>query len=323
MTDIPAPKVSIIIPCRAITAYAEEAVRHCRDLDYPDYEIVVLPNEDVGAERVPGATVMPTGDIGPAEKRDFAAQRATGAILAFLDDDAYPRPDWLRNAVAHFEDPAVAAVGGPAVTPPSDPPRARAGGLVFESLLGGGPYAYRYVAGKRQDVDDYPSCNLLVRKADFDAVGGFDNRYWPGEDTVLCMALTKKLGKRIVYEPSALVYHHRRNLFGPHLKQVKSYALHRGLFARRFPATSRRPSYFLPSLFVLGLAAGPVVWFLPYLRTIWWTVTAIYLALVFATGVKAGAKTGPLVSLGVIATNVVYGLWFLRGFARPRLHERR
>ena len=64
--------------------------------------------------------------------------------------------------------------------------------------------------------------------------------------------------KKIVYDPDAAVFHHRRELFGPHLKQIRNYAFNRGLFARRFPETSRKIAYFIPSLFVLGLVAGPL-----------------------------------------------------------------
>ncbi len=81
-------------------------------------------------------------------------------------------------------------------------------------------------------------------------------RYWPGEDTKLCMLLTKAEGKRIVYEPEAVVYHHRRALFWGHFRQVWNYAVHRGFFAKRYPDTSLRPQYFVPSTFVVAGALG-------------------------------------------------------------------
>ena len=37
---------------------------------------------------------------------------ARGEIVAFIDDDAVPRPDWLRRLVRHFDDPEVGGVGG-------------------------------------------------------------------------------------------------------------------------------------------------------------------------------------------------------------------
>lgn len=50
----------------------------------------------------------------------------------------HPRSDWLKNAVRHFDDPNIAAVGGPAVTPPDDSFWQRVSGAVFLSKIGGG-----------------------------------------------------------------------------------------------------------------------------------------------------------------------------------------
>ena len=120
---------------------------------------------------------------------------------------------------------------------------------------------------RARDVDDYPSCNLFVRRLPFVGHVGECLRYWPGEDTKLCMLLTKTEGKRIVYEPEAVVYHHRRALFWGHFRQVWNYAVHRGFFAKRYPDTSLRPQYFVPSTFVVaGALAIPALVFLPASR---------------------------------------------------------
>ena len=120
----------------------------------------------------------------------------------------------------------------------------------------GGPHNRRYIPAPRCEVDDYPSCNLLIRKEAFDRAGRFNTEFWPGEDTVLCLKVVKDRKKKIIYDPGVLVYHHRRPLFGPHLRQIRSYALHRGYFVKRFPGTSLRGSYFLPSILVLAAALG-------------------------------------------------------------------
>ncbi len=49
-----------------------------------------------------GITIIPTGPVGPPLKRDIGAKKAKGEIIAFIDDDAYPRKDWLINAVKNF-----------------------------------------------------------------------------------------------------------------------------------------------------------------------------------------------------------------------------
>jgi GT2 family glycosyltransferase len=217
--------------------------------------------------------------------------------------------------VKHFEDEDVAGVGGPAVTPEGDSILQKASGLVYSSMIGGGGYTYRYTSGTLREVDDYPTCNFLVRRDIFERVGGFDTHYWPGEDTKLCLDITKKLGKKIIYEPNALVYHHRRELFTPHLHQVWSYALHRGFFAKKFPETSRRLSYFLPTLFVLGLLVGPVMsTILPILWLIYLPITSVYFIAVALTALTAGSlKLSFLVFAGIVLTHITYGAGFIKG----------
>ena len=324
-TKLRQPRVSIIVPCRAIGPFAQECVAHCNELDYPDFEILVLPDEpSADAAVLPGAVVIPTGPAGPSEKRDIGAKYATGDILAFIDDDAFPRTDWLARAVPQFADPQVGAVGGPGVTPPSDGLLEQASGKVFESPLGGGPYAYRYAPAKSRLVDDYPTCNLLVRRSAFMEAGGFGTDFWPGEDTKLCLTITQRLGQTIHYDPDVLVYHHRRSIFSGHLKQVASYALHRGYFVKRFPKTSLRLSYFLPSLLLVGLFGGVPALFFPVLQMLYLGFLGLYLSLNLLSAIRV-APTRPallfLVFVGTIITHLAYGAWFLRGLVSRRLAD--
>jgi len=179
------PKVSVIIPFGGKSDYIEETLRYLSRVEYPDYEVILLPDKPFSSGD--DVKVVPTGPVGPAAKRDMALAYAEGEILAFLDDDAYPERDWLKNAVKYFEDPEVAAIGGPAVTPPNDGLLQKASGYVYPSLLGGGHYAYRYIPQKMREIDDYPICNLFVRKLFLEQLGGFDTSFWPGEDTKFCL----------------------------------------------------------------------------------------------------------------------------------------
>ncbi|MBI4743240.1 MAG: hypothetical protein HY776_00140 [Actinobacteria bacterium] len=123
---------------------------------------------------------------------------------------------------------------------------------------------------------------MIVRKSVLEQLGGFDTKFWPGEDTKLCLEITKKLNKKIIYSPDVLVYHHRRPLFTSHLKQVWSYALHRGYFVKRFPETSLRLTYFIPSIFVFGLMFGLIfALFNPIFRSIYLFGLSFYLICVF------------------------------------------
>lgn len=322
---------SIIVPVKAFNAYCLESLGRCRKL-YPNQELLFSP--DAACELpIEGVTMVPSGSVGPSVKRDLCAAQAKGEILAFLDDDAYPAEGWLEAAAEVFADENVAGLGGPAVTPPHDNVARWASGLVYASMLAGGPYAYRYMPLAPRPIDDYPTCNLLVRKSVMQEIGGFGTEYWPGEDTVACLKITHHLKKRMLYDPRVLVYHHRRDMYRGHLKQVNSYALHRGYFVKKFPATSLRPSYFVPSIFLAAVALGwiPGLWSVLW-SGLWLGGLALYGLLVVRESLRMG-RTAPaekqglqlfwLTASGIVVTHLNYGWYFLRGLVAPRLKEER
>ncbi|MGI5868585.1 MAG: glycosyltransferase family 2 protein [Kiritimatiellia bacterium] len=318
------PGVSAVIACPGPSAVLDRCIEALRRQNWPSLEIVVLPDEPTGRDWGPGVREIPTGKVRPAEKRNLGIQEAIGELIAFVDDDAAPLADWLRYAIPYFTDESIAAVGGPAITPPSDPFLSKMGGRVYENIFVSGGRRRRYTPTRVCDEDDLPSCNLIVRADALRELGGFNTRYWPGEDTILCQDIVHTLGKRIVYDPRVVVTHHRRPLFGPHLRQVGRYARHRGFFARRFPATSRRLVYMLPSLFVLGGAVGlPLAFLHPVLRMLYLGVLAIYAILTFLSSVSLRRPHVWLVTwAGVVATHFTYGIGFLRGlFARDMARE--
>lgn len=286
-------------------------------MDYDDFEILILSDIE-SAEVFPKTKIVSTGKVGPSQKRNLALQYATGEILAFLDDDAYPEKDWLSKAVGHFENSEVAAVGGPAITPQSDSFWQKVSGAVFLSRISGGNPARYWPIGGVKQVDDWPSVNLLVRKSDFAAVNGFNCAFWPGEDTKLCLDLTKA-NKKIIYDPSVLVYHHRRAGLKKHLKQVGGYGLHRGYFAKKYPENSRKLKYFLPSMFLISIVAGGLLglyfFWARLFFVVLWLIYGLALAMAFfdinqkIKNIKVSLAALPYILL----THLVYGYKFLQG----------
>jgi GT2 family glycosyltransferase len=185
-----------------------------------------------------------------------------------------------------------------------------------------GQHRYRYIPGRKTEVDDYPSCNLLVRKSVMDELGGFDTKFWPGEDTKLCLEIIHKLKKKIIYDPAALVYHHRRNIFLPHLKQISNYGLHRGYFVKKYPETSLRLSYFLPTVFVFGLVLGGVLSTLcPLIKIAYFTCLGLYLLLAFISSLSKELQLIFPVFFAIIFSHIAYGIFFLKGLLSGRLSE--
>jgi len=313
-------KYSIIIPTIDINDYIRENVSHILNLKRNDWELIIFPNNAANSEwddsRI---TVMPSGRVGPADKRDMGAQMAKGEILVFLDDDSYPQNDLFDVAERYFRDIDIVAIGGPAITPPQDTFWQRVSGAVFLSRLAGGS-PERYVpVGKAREVDDWPSVNLLVRKADFIAIGGFNSKFWPGEDTKLCLDLIKKTSKKIIYVPELIVWHHRRAGLLAHLKQIGAYGLHRGYFAKRYPETSFRLIYFVPSFFFLFVVFSLTVALLPLwmkmLVAVGWGLYCIALIKAMFDFIKY--ETFAVACCGfyyTFFTHIVYGLRFMQGF---------
>jgi glycosyltransferase involved in cell wall biosynthesis len=321
---------SIIIPFKAWSPYLDECIRHIRALSLKEHEVILLPDDDLtlSGEYIDlPVTVLSTGEVNPAIKRDIGAKIAKGQFLAFIDDDAYPQADWLDVAKKSFEQAGdVAAIGGPAVTPRSDPFWARVSGAVFLSPTSGGN-PERYVpCPPRKMVDDWPSVNLIVRADVFSVIGGFNSKYWPGEDTLFCLKILKETGKRIAYVPELLVWHHRRSGLLKHLRQIGNYGLHRGFFAKNFPETSRRFVYFIPTIWALFVFLGLVLSVtLSWAGALYLLGWGIYGATLIISLKDILRYESLCVSLGAIPyimlTHIWYGAQFIQGFARKELHS--
>ena len=325
------PLVSVVIACPGPSRMLEQCLASLESQSYRNFEVIVLP--DGGGESVAGPSpcvrVFPTGKVRPAEKRNLGIEKANGEIVAFIDDDAYPDAHWLEYAVKYFGDPSIGAVGGPGVTPPDDPYLAKIGGRVYDNILVSGNYRYRYRAGGvRRDVDDYPSCNLLVRADILRRIGGYRTDFWPGEDTLLCKDIIDG-GSRIVYDPWVIVNHHRRAILGPHLRQLGRYAFHRGYFVKRYPSNSLHLGYFIPSAFVLYIVLRAALFAVPLPELMpAWLFCALqgfvsipmlaYLALLFLTTASLNPLTWILTACAVFMTHVTYGVRFVQGLCARR-----
>jgi cellulose synthase/poly-beta-1,6-N-acetylglucosamine synthase-like glycosyltransferase len=313
------PMVSIIIPCKKIDGYAEECVDYCKKLDYETYEIIVLPDEE--NENLEGVKVIPTGNVTPGMKRNIGMKNAKGEILAFIDSDARPEKSWLRNAISYFKDFEVAAVGGPGITPTEDSLMQKASGYILSSFMVGGLSSRYKSSGEAKESDDIHSCNFIARKSVIEKIG-WNEKYWPGEDTLMCLEI-KKLGKKMIEAPNVVVYHHRKPLFLAHLKQISGFGLHRGFFAKKYPRNSLKLTYFLPSFLVLFLVLGGVVsYFSSTFRTIYFSLVLAYLLLTFVNATLANdAKLFFPVWIGTILTHLTYGVYFLIGLAKSELER--
>ena len=331
------PLVSIIIPLKKINDYIKEETEYLLEQTYKNFELIILPDfcegEEIDLEifKDKRIKIIETGNLPPALKRAKGVEISNGEILAFLDDDTYPEKDWLKNSLRAMETKNIKALGGPAVTSPKDNFSKQISGLIYGSALMSGKHKARYVPDKVQYVRDYPSCNFIITKELYEKVGGFDSEYWPGEDTILCNNIMKA-NEKILYTPEALVYHHRRDLFFGHFKQLKGYAWHRGYFVKKFGGNSFELSYFIPSIFLLWTVFLPIALIfnlpifinnlIPFLseKIIKFFLLAPH-TLYFICLIGSWISSFSLIKgfckiVGIFLSHLVYGFFFIKGFLR-------
>jgi glycosyltransferase involved in cell wall biosynthesis len=152
-----------------------------------------------------------TGRGGASGARNTGVAVVDADVVAFLDDDARPEPDWLERLMAAYDDPAVLAVGGvarpvwPDRRPDHLPPE-------LDWLVG---CTYLGQPTRRADVRNLWGCNMSVRRFVFDEIGGFDEDAGRvgliplgAEETEFCIRIAqRKPGSRVVFEPTAVVHH--------------------------------------------------------------------------------------------------------------------
>ena len=201
------PSVSVIIPCYR---HAELLPRLLEALEAQetslDFEVLVVESGgDEAARRVGGR--FPRVKIVSHEQRLFAgaarnrgAAAARGACLAFVDADAVPERRWLETLYGRLGSSSrISMVSGTVALPPG----AGAAEMVlhwieFSSFLPGLASGYR---------EALSSSNLLVRRADLVACGGFDEGMEMAEDLMLCRKIRRRGGGRLYFEGSTGVWH--------------------------------------------------------------------------------------------------------------------
>lgn len=204
--------VSVIIP-----AYnGEKVIGDCLDsLKSQDFkggkEIIVVDDgsRDRTAEiaRERGVVVLNQENKGPAAARNLGLRRAMGEIVLFTDADCIPEKNWITEMVRPFEDKEVGGVQGIYRTKQSLLV-ARFGQIEIEDR-------YRRM-GRRDSIDFIGTYSAGYRKSEIGK--GFDEgfRAASGEDAELSYRISRE--KRLVFNPSAIVFHRHPESLGKYLR---------------------------------------------------------------------------------------------------------
>lgn len=148
---------------------------------------------------------------GLSHARNRGVQEATGAIIAFMDDDAIADQQYLANLLDFFDrHPAIMAAGGK-ILPYFHPYDQQPAWLSWYLI---GLLSCLDLGDQERPFPRYPiGCNMAFRKALFAQVGMFDPRLGRIKNSLMgseekdLFVRVKDAGLPVYYVPQALVYH--------------------------------------------------------------------------------------------------------------------
>lgn len=210
------PSASVVVNTFNRATYLADALRGLAQLDYDNFEIIVVngPSTDGTASLLGSwadrAKVLSCGVANLAVSRNLGIAAAAGEIVAFIDDDAVPHPQWLSHLACKYADPRVGGVGG--FTVDNSGTRFQCRKTLCDRY--GNPYHVPAVFDERPfnrpGTPAYPSLlgtNSSFRRDVLEEVGGFDETFaYYLDETDVCLRIVDA-GYMIMYEASALVFH--------------------------------------------------------------------------------------------------------------------
>jgi GT2 family glycosyltransferase len=225
------PGISVIVCSYNGASTIKDTLQGLQNLSYPDYEVIVV--NDGSTDDTPKIAaeydikLISTENRGLSNARNTGYQAASKEIVAYIDDDAYPDPDWARYLALAYIDSEFVGVGGPNIAPAGD-------GSIADCVANapGGPV---HVLLTDTLAEHIPGCNMSFRKTALETVGGFDPRYRAaGDDVDLCWRIQDQVGT-IGFHPAAMVWHHRRDSVRMYWKQQQGYGKAEALLEEKWP----------------------------------------------------------------------------------------
>lgn len=301
-------RATIVIPCMHVESLTERCVIECARL-CPGADILVVADIPEGGERItPWARLIISSPVTIAAKRNLAAHSTDAEFLAFIDSDAYPLDHWLGNAIRRLDrDRRLVGVGGPNLPPEDQQGTARWVGAALKSPFVSGKWTYRKTMAAERLVDVMPSCNLVVRRQDYLAVGGMQEDLFTGEDIDWCTRI-RETGRTILYTPEVAVYHLNRAFKGYFLQRLTYGAGVPKLLAggiRLYVLLLSMPAILLAFLATLPLALLWKSWGMLYAG-----VVTLYLSLITMDALRQAThlRDWPGVALAILIGNLAPGL---------------
>lgn len=219
--------ISVVIPAYNQRRYIEDAIRSVLTQDWPVQEIIVVDDGSTDAdygeletlyERV---RVIRTENGGVSRARNLGAAEASANVVAFLDADDVWLPCMLRRQMSYLEqNNSVAAVFCKAVRWfPTRGKNGRETWHIPDALKSQENETYRVHRVPYIEILSAPQlpghiCVLLIRKAAFTSLGGFDEQRRYGEDIELVMRISRSSRLDVLEFPGMLYRQHSESATG-------------------------------------------------------------------------------------------------------------
>lgn len=209
--------MSVVINTLNRRDHLERTLLALREQTYEEFEVIVVNGPSVdGTDAMLAsfrgrARLAACGVASLGSSRNIGIGIASGEIVAFIDDDAIPRADWLEKLVAPYRDRSVAAVGGPVYDIPLS---SVAWALCTCTRLGipdtssEGPIE-RYIGACADPLVYLPGCNMSFRRQVLEEVGGFNSLLTYNYDDVEICSRVIDRGHRVHLVEDVLVHHDR------------------------------------------------------------------------------------------------------------------
>src|SRR5579883_153624 len=229
--DVEWPRISVVLCSHNGARTIRQSLEGLERLNYPDYEVIVVDDGSTDATAKIAAEypvrLILTKNRGLSSARNTGLKAATGEIVAYIDDDAFPDPDWLSYLARTFMTTSYVGVGGPNLPPPGC-------GLIADCVAAapGGPI---HVLLSDSEAEHIPGCNMAFRKSALEGIGGFDVQFRAaGDDVDVCWSL-QQAGGSLGFNPAAVVWHYRRNSIRTYWKQQRGYGKAEALLEVKWP----------------------------------------------------------------------------------------
>lgn len=232
------PFVSIIIPVRNVEKIIGRCLESLKKINYPKdrYEIIIADSESKDntreIARQYGAIFVSTPKRSVCAGRNEGFKIARGEIIAFSDADCAMDENWIANSLKYFENPKVAGVGGPNLSPADDTNFAKAVSFVLDQPLFCAGSVYGRVLKKPEEVKSLPGCNIILKREILNKVMPMDETLLGGEDYAMNYKI-RRLGYSLLYTPDTFVWHYHRPAPGKFFKQIYRYGISRLLIGKK------------------------------------------------------------------------------------------